>query len=162
MANQKYLDKIKALVDDIKVAMLVTAEENGQLRSRPMYTSQYDDDGTIWFFTDEYSGKVEELESEHTVNLAYSHPGKENFLSISGKAYLVTDRRKIEELWNPILKAWFPDGLESENLALLKIVPQKAEFWDTPGNKLVELFNLGKALLTGTKDTSGKHAKVNL
>jgi len=162
MADTTQLQKIKGIVDEVKVAMLVTENEDGQLRSRPMYTAQYDLDGNIWFFTDEYSGKVEELEQDRSVNLAYAHPGKSDYLSISGKAHIIEDRQKMKNLWNPMLKAWFPNGLESERLGLLKVIPQQAEYWENSDNRLVRLFEIGTAALTSDKASVGKHEKVNL
>jgi len=162
MADTTQLQKVKEIVDEVKVAMLVTENEEGQLRSRPMYTSDYDESGNIWFFTNEYSGKVEELQNDRSINLSYAHPGKADYLSISGRAYVMEEEDKMKELWSPMLKAWFPDGLESERLALLKVVPQQAEYWESSDNKLMRLFKVGTAALTDGKSSVGKHEKINL
>ncbi|MFI7546199.1 pyridoxamine 5'-phosphate oxidase family protein [Actinoplanes sp. NPDC049599] len=39
------------------------------------------------------------------------------------------DRAKVEELWNPMLKAWFPEGLETPDLRLIKVHAETAECW---------------------------------
>jgi len=162
MTDMTNLQKVRKIVDDVKVAMLVTETDDGQLRSRPMHTSDYDDNGNIWFFTNEYSGKVEELENDRAINLSYAHPGQADYLSISGRAYVIDKQEKMKELWNPMLKAWFPEGLESDRLALLKVVPQQAEYWESSSNKLMRLFKVGTAALTEGKASVGKHEKVNM
>ncbi|MEM8524860.1 MAG: pyridoxamine 5'-phosphate oxidase family protein [Bacteroidota bacterium] len=160
MTNQEAQQKVKELIEDIKVAMLVT-ERNGELRSRPMYTAKVEDDHSIYFFTSKDSGKTAEIHADHDVNLAYAHPGKQNYLSISGKAKLVDDQAKMEELWSPMMKAWYPEGLASEGITLLRVEPEQSEFWEANGNSLVQLFQIGKAIATGTRYDGGEHQKVN-
>jgi general stress protein 26 len=77
---------------------------------------------------------------------------------------LIRDREKAKELWNPILKAWFPEGLEDPNLALLKVSVEKAEYWDTPSGKMVQAIGFVKALATGKRYEAdqGEHSKVEL
>ena len=160
--SKEGLNKVKEMAKDIDFCMFVTQEEDDTLRSRPMSTTQVDDNGTMWFFTDEYSGKVDEFQDNRSVNLAYSKISGQDYLSVSGKASLVTNQDKIRQLWSPMLKVWFPDGLETEGLALIKVTPTKAEYWDSSSSKIVQLFQAGRALLTGQTMEAGEHAKVTL
>jgi general stress protein 26 len=68
----------------------------------------------------------------------------------------------MEELWTPELKAWFPEGLEDPELALLKIETSQAEYWDTPNSTVVYLVGLAKAIATGESYHPGENEKVNL
>lgn len=159
MYTQESLERMRKLVEELKVAMLVT-ERDGQLRSRPMYTTELEEDGTIYFFTSNNSPKVEEIQNDRFVNLAYSNPDKQSYLSISGKASLINDHQKMVELWKPIMKAWYPKGLDTPELRLLKVVPSTAEYWESSGNRLVQLFNMGKAIVTGKEYKEGVHETV--
>lgn len=150
------------LIKDIKVAMMTTIESDGSLRSRPMWTHDRDFDGELWFFTREHSAKVDEVEHDHHVNLAYAEPGKDRFVSISGRCRLVQDKEKARELWNPTLKAWFPEGLDDPELALLCVKVEKAEYWDTPSSRMVQLVGFVKSVLTGQTYEPGDNAKVTL
>ena len=69
---------------------------------------------------------------------------------------------KIKELWNPIFKVWFPQGLEDPDLALLKINVEQAEYWDVPSSKLVTLVGFVKALTTGKPLDLGENEKLDL
>ena len=150
------------LIGDIKFAMLTTAEPDGTLRSRPMATQQKDFDGTLWFFTKAASPKVAEAQQDHHVNVSYSSPDHNQYVSVSGLATLVRDQAKAKELWNPLYKAWFPDGLDDPDLALLRVDVTKAEYWDTPSSPVVHVVGFVKAMATGTSYKPGEHAKVEL
>jgi general stress protein 26 len=141
---------------------MLTTIDGGQLRSRPMSTQQFEFDGELWFFTSDNTHKIEEIAKDNRVCAAYSNPDDNVYLSISGRAEMVKDRAKIEELWSPVLKAWFPEGLEDPNLCLLKIPVESAEYWDAPSSKLVQLFGMVKAIATGQEADYGENKRINL
>ncbi|PTL84396.1 pyridoxamine 5'-phosphate oxidase family protein [Vitiosangium sp. GDMCC 1.1324] len=153
---------LSELIHGIKVAMMTTVEEDGTLHSRPMWTHDRAFDGELWFFTREHSPKVGEVERDHHVNLSYAEPGRERYVSVSGVARLVRDKDKARELWNPTLKAWFPQGLDDPELALLCVTVNKAEFWDTPNKRMVQLVGFVKSVLTGEPFRPGESEKVSL
>ena len=156
------IKKVASLIKDIQFAMLTTAESDGSLRSRPMATQKTEFDGTLWFFTRADSPKVGEIDDQHQVGLSYADPGKNDYVSISGTARLVRDPAKNKELWNPLYKAWFPDGLDDPQLALLKVDVDKAEYWDSPSSKVVQVVGFVKAMVTGQPAKVGDHGKVSM
>ena len=156
------IKKLGELIKDIKVAMMTTVDTDGSLRSRPMMTQQEEFDGDLWFFTETTAPKVFELRQEAHVNLSYAEPDKQRYVSVSGRGELSRDRQKIESLWNPVYKAWFPDGLESPNLGLIKVRVEKAEYWDSPSGTVVQLVGFVKALATGERVDAGENEKVDL
>jgi general stress protein 26 len=164
MDHQEHIAKLAKLIKGIRVAMLTTIEADGCLRSRPMQTQDTAFDGTLWFFTWVDSAKVHEIQRDQHVNLAYANPSDEVYVSVSGTARLVRDRAKIEELWNPIHKAWFPKGVDDPNIGLLRVDVEKAEYWDSPSSKVVQLIGFTKAVLTGKSygEEAADHKKVNL
>jgi general stress protein 26 len=125
-----------------------------------MATQQVEFDGDLWFFTLVDSPKVEESQHYRDVNVSFANPEKQHYVSVSGTATLVRDRRKIEELWNPFYRTWFPQGLDDPNIALLKVHAEKAEYWDSPSSAVVHLFGVVKATLTGKPPHPGE--KVTL
>ena len=155
---QKLIEKIK----DIKITMMTTMEEDGSLRSRPMRHSEVKDDGAIWFFTEYISGKSQEIKNDSHVNLGYSKPDDEVYVSVSGRATLSRDKAKIDELWSPVLKAWFPNGKDDPNIGLIRVSIDKAEYWDSPSSTMVHLYGMAKAVLTGERADPGENKKINL
>lgn len=159
--NNDNIKKLRELIKDIKYAMLTTIEDDGSLRSRPMATLQTEFDGDLWFFTSADAPKVHEVEQHQQVNLSYAEPDKQKYVSVSGTAQLVRDRAKMEELWNPLFKAWFTQGLDDPNLALLKVSVDKAEYWDSPSSQVVRLVGFLKSIATGSPiGNLGEHEKI--
>lgn len=159
---QDVVEHLGKLIHGIKVAMMTTVEQDGSLRSRPMWTHDRDFDGELWFFTKGHSPKVDEVEHDHHVSLSYADPAREHYVSVSGRCSLVLDKEKARELWNPTLKAWFPQGLDDPELALLRVSVEKAEYWDTPSSRMVQLVGFVKATLTGQEYRPGDNEKVTL
>jgi general stress protein 26 len=159
--RQESIQKLNDLIKDVKVAMLTTIDW-GILRSRPMQTQEFDFDGDLWFFTSSETHKTEEIEKDRRVNVSYAAPETNTYVSVTGTAAIVADRAKIEELWNPIYKAWFPDGLEDPNLILLKVAVEQAEYWDSPSSTLVQVAGFVKAMVTGERADGGENRKINL
>jgi general stress protein 26 len=155
--------KLHSLISDMQFAMMTTACPDGSLRSRPMATHKAEEfDGTLWFFTHDHSAKVHEIFADTHVNLSYADPGKNDYVSVSGRATLVKDKGKAKELWNPLYKAWFPAGLDDPNLALIRVDVDRAEYWDSPNSKMVQIAGFVKALVTGERAKGGENAKVNV
>lgn len=159
--RQESIEKLKSLTESIDFAMLTTIA-GGKFRSRPMSTQEFDLDGNLWFFTSDQTHKVDEIEADNRVSVAYSQPDDNIFVSVFGRAAIVKDRAKIEELWNPILKAWFPEGLDDPTLCLLKISVEEAEYWDSPNSKIVQIAGFIKALVTGQEADGGDYGKITL
>ncbi len=155
------LEKLKSIIKDVEVAMLTT-NDGGVLRSRPMQTQQAEFDGDLWFFTSSNTHKAEEIEKDNRVNVSYAAPADNSYVSISGTAEIVTDKAKMEELWSPILKAWFPKGLDEPDIILLKVNANQAEYWDSASSSLVQAFGLLKSLVTGERADGGEHAQISL
>ncbi len=156
------VQKLAALIKDIDIAMLTTAMPGGSLRSRPMATHKAEFDGVLWFFTDAESGKVHEVDGDSHVNLSYADPDNNRYISVSGRASVVRDRQKARELWSPILKAWFPNGVDDPNIALLKVEVNEAEYWDGPSSRMVQILGMAKAAIKGERYHAGEHEKMKI
>ena len=158
-AHDKSIEKLKSLIEDIDFCMLTTID-GGYLRSRPMSTQKFELDGDLWFFTSDATHKVDEIKADNRVNVAYSKPDDNCYVSVSGAGEIVKDRAKIEELWSPILKAWFPEGIDDPHLCLLKVTVEQAEYWDAPSSKIIQLVGFVKALATGQEADYGENEKL--
>jgi general stress protein 26 len=163
MADQQTndIEKLRDMLEGIDFCMMTTID-GGQLRSRPMSTQAAEFDNEVWFFTRDNSHKIEEIEKDNRVCLGYSNPDDNTYVSVSGRAEMTKDRAKMEELWSPILKAWFPDGLEDPNICLMKVDVEQAEYWEASSGKLVQLFGFIKALATGQEADYGENRKMTL
>ncbi len=154
-------DKLYELIDDLKIAMLTTVENDGSLHSRPMANQKADKAGAVWFFTEKNGGVAANVRQNAKVSLGYAGSGA--YATVSGKGVIVDDRAKIEELWSKDVEAWFPKGKNDPNLALLKVEPDVGEFWTFPSAPIAQAIGYVKAKLTGAPaDDIGENRKVAL
>jgi general stress protein 26 len=156
------ISTLAALIKDIRIATITTVTDEGSLRSRPMATQNAPFDGTLWFFTDADAPKAGEIERTRQVNVSYSAPDDNRYVSVSGTARITRDRARIDELWSPVLKAWFPEGKETPGIALIEVDVEHAEYWDAPSQKIVQVVGLVKALATGKRADPGRNEKLDL
>ena len=158
------LKMLKDKIKDIKVAMLTSVNPDGSLHTRPMHTQPMREDNLLWFFTGKNSEKIAEIKNDSHVSLGYADPSSSTYVAVCGRASLVTDKAKIDELWHDMLKAWFPGGKEDPNIALLKVTVDSAEYWDSPSSKVVQLIGFAKAMVTGEpyKPGPGEHGTVKM
>jgi general stress protein 26 len=161
LQNEKAATKFKKLINDINVCMFITNNQKDE-HTRPMATIEVEDDGTLWFFTDIRSIKVEEVSVEKTVHLVYAHPGKESYVDVWGKASVLTDRKLIKDKWKTIVKAWFPNGADDPNLGLLKVVPANIYYWDAETGKMVAFLKMAASVVTGKTLADGAEGKLKV
>ena len=146
-----HLRKLAKMIKDIRIAMMTTVEPDGVLKSRPMATMWHDDKDLgrhLWFFTTIESGKVRSIFHDQHVSISYVDSESERYASLTGRAISVNDKAKMKELWNPLLKAWFPKGLEDPQICLLRVDLESGEIWQSPG-KIAKMLDYGEALLRG-------------
>ena len=157
------LQKLREMVKDIDFCMLTTVDEEGALHSRPMSSNgDIDADGNLWFFTNISSHKVSEVAKLPKVNVSFSDPDNQHYVSISGTAQLVSDRAKIDELWRPEFKMWFPEGKDDPEIVLLRIRLEKAEYWDSPSSTIGFALSFVSSLVTGKEADFGENKKIDL
>jgi len=155
-------NKLLNLIDDQRMAMLTTQQNDGNLKSRPMGLSEVNEDGTMWFFTNENSCKANEIEAHPKVNISITDTKKQIYVTISGMASIHTDQQKMKELMNPMVKAWFPKGIDDPSISLIKVEMDKAAYWTNEENKMTQLFELGKAWATNEQPELGEHETISV
>lgn len=161
--DERSIDKLFELIDEIEIAMMTTRCPDGHLRARAMATQKRANGADLWFVTATDTGKVEEIESDPHVNLSYFDNKRKQWVSISGLASLSSDREKIRELYEPDWKAWF--GQEGDprhgtpddpRIVLIGVNVHKAEFLEVNKPKAVIVYELVKGMLTGDKPELGE------
>jgi len=151
------LDRAWDLMKKIGFTMLVT-RDGGKLRARPMSAYLARDENAIYFLTDARHHKDEEIARDPQVNLSFADAGSQKYVSLTGTAVVSNDRGKIRELFSTPAKAWW-DSAEDPNIRLLKVTPDDAEFWDSPGT-VVSYVKMAAAAVTGSRPDLGDNRKV--
>ena len=160
---QEDFERLAEMIRDINFTMMTTIDGTGKMHSRPMATMEFekpsDFNGTLWFFSRIDSMKVQDIEDEKDVNLAYANPDSQRYVSVSGRASIERDKNKMKELWNPTLLAWFPEGLNDPEIALIKVEVHSAEIWDAPPSKVVQIMGMAKSMVTGKPYDQKAHSQ---
>jgi general stress protein 26 len=157
--HQQAIEKCKELVKHNAVCMFTTKLASLPLTTRPMSAQQVDDDGNFWFLSADDSNKNYEIGLDSRVQLFFQNVSDFEFMSVYGNAYISRDKKKIDELWTPIAKAWFSEGKEDPRVTVIKIQPEEAFYWDTKSGKIVSMFKIlasaviGKTLSEGVEGT---------
>ena len=158
-------DKLFDLIKDTRFGMLTHRHSDGQLHSHPLTTQnkKVDEASTLYFFVPKDGDIARHVASDGSVNVAYANTDADSYVSVTGQASLLEDQAKKNELFNPVAKAWFPKGPTDPNVGLLAVKILDAEYWDVTDSKMVQLFKIAKAAMTGEplKDL-GEHKKLNV
>ncbi len=155
------IDKLRVLINQVNVAMLNSLKANGEFYSRPMNTMELDDEANLYFFSDEHTPNVHDIAINNNVSVTYTNPENNTYIALSGKLYLANDQNKVDELWIPAMKGWFPKGKSDPNLTLIKVEILKAEYWDSSASDMVVLFSLIKAIIKGETYSQGNHERID-
>jgi general stress protein 26 len=162
LQNEAAISKLKELVDEVNICMFATFDENYNIYSRPMATVEVDEEGTVWFFTNEYSEKVQDISKDNTVNLFYAHPAKNTYVHLKGICTVVNDTERVKAKWNPMMKAWFTEGPQDPKLCFLKVETEEASYWDGTSSKLVTFYKIVKSMATGEKFKDGDKGRLQV
>jgi len=152
-------DRVWDLMKKIGFAMLVT-RDGDRLRSRPMSAYLEREENAIYFLTDARRHKDEEIARDPNVNLSFADAGSQKYVSLTGHAVVSNDRARIRELFSTPAKAWWASA-EDPNIRVLKITPDDAEFWDSPGS-VISYVKMAAAAVTGTRPDLGDNRKVSM
>lgn len=146
-SHQSEIDTLRRLLAGIDYCTLTTRAADGALVARPLQVLQVDAAASIWFFTAASSAKVDDVRRDPQVNLAFADPDRKLFVTVSGRSELLVDRGKAAELWRASQTVFFPRGPADPALALLKVQPSSARYWDGHESILGLLLKFGKAVL---------------
>jgi len=154
--SEKKIAELHKLIDGIEIAMLTTRDLQGRLIARPMATQAHTGASDIWFMTSSLTHKVEEIDNDADVNVAYMN-GQKEWISISGTARLDHDRARIHELYKPSWKAWFEDeggdrdgGPDDPRIVLIDITAEHVTYFKVNVPRPIVLFEIARAAVTNT------------
>lgn len=126
------VEKIKELVGKAKTCFFCTSVAVGESEGdRPMSVQQVDDEGNLWFLSASDSHKNLEIGRDPSVKLYFQGSPHSDFLQLNGTASISRDKAKIKELWEPIVKTWFTEGVDDPRITVIKVRPTGGYYWDT-------------------------------
>lgn len=135
MSDRTIGDLAKAM-GKIDFAMLTTRTEGGQLATRPMSNnSDVEWDCDSYYFTYDDTRTVSDIERDPHVALSFQ--GRAGilgapplFVAVEGEAGIIRDKAAFADHWTSDLERWFPDGIDTPGMALIKVAAVRIHYWD--------------------------------
>ncbi len=125
-------EKIRELVEKANTCFFCTKASAGNSGGvRPMSVQKIDEAGHLWFLSAVDSYKNRELATDPAVDLYFQSSAYSGFLHLNGEAVISTDKAMIEELWEPIVKTWFTEGVTDPRITVIEVIPKRGYYWDT-------------------------------
>jgi general stress protein 26 len=157
--NEMTADKIWDYIEGEHVCIFAT-QDTDLIRTRPMAPIVKRKEECIWFFTDRSSKKINDLGDEGPVTLNFQNAASNWYISTMGSASVVDDQHKINELWSPMMEAWFDDA-EDPRIVLIAFKPEEVDYWDGP-NRLIAGMKMLASAVTGNKADMGEAGTLKM
>jgi general stress protein 26 len=156
LLDQQAVAKIKTLVKSASTCLFCTAITTGKaVATRPMAVQKVDDRGSLWFLSASDSHQNREILADPNVQLMFQGSQHSDFLTLYGRASISSDPAKIKELWEPMFKTWFTEGIDDPRITVIEVRPSEGYYWDTKHNQVVALAKMvAGAILGKTLDDS--------
>jgi general stress protein 26 len=152
----KKLDDLYSLIDGIETAMLTTRRSDGSLVSRAMATQRRTPGADLWFMSNWFSDKLDEIALDPQVNVSYYRDRTREWVSVSGRAIISRDRNIIRSLWSADWKAWLGDeggerdgSANDPRIALILVTAESVTYSKQDRPTPLVLFSLARSLITG-------------
>ena len=156
LQGDEAFEKIRELLKNFPIAFMVTVDADG-LTARPIGivgdTSTFD--GTLWFITDKRSRKVRAIESGAQTTLMMQNDKEGAYLHLTGRASVVDDRARLEDLYTTLQRTWFPKGLDDPDITLVRFDADEANYWDSHDSYVRLAAAFVKSVVTGAPGKSG-------
>ncbi|MBN9297914.1 MAG: pyridoxamine 5'-phosphate oxidase family protein [Filimonas sp.] len=122
------LKNLRQAIGDGDISMTSLLSEDCGVETFPLPTAHLDATGHVWFFVSKDTARKQYMKEE-AVYLLYAHPLKRVSVNIIGHCSLVYDKKKMQEMWKPFMKWWYPQGVEGNDLCLLKVSVKDVCWW---------------------------------
>ncbi|HXI13550.1 MAG TPA: pyridoxamine 5'-phosphate oxidase family protein [Thermoanaerobaculia bacterium] len=165
--NRK-LKKFYDFVEDMDTAMFTTRRRDGHLVSRPMANQKRASGADLWFVTYTKADKIREISKDPHVNLAYYKDRTREWISVSGIAKIVDNRKKIHELYAPDWRVWFGDeggdmdgSPDDPRMVLIGVDIHTAMYMEVNKPQPVVLFEVLTSMVTGKTPNIGDVKEIS-
>ena len=132
LTGRRAVERIEDAVEKAETCFFCThTAVGGSSGVRPMAVRRVDDEGNLWFLSADDSHKNRELDADSHVDLYFQGSAHSDFLHLTGDATVSRDKQRIKELWSPLIKTWFTEGVDDPRITVIKVTPREGYYWDT-------------------------------
>ncbi|MGP7797131.1 pyridoxamine 5'-phosphate oxidase family protein [Sphingomonas sp. CLY1604] len=130
------LHELSKKMAKLDFAMLNTQSSGGEMTARPMSNNgDVEYSGDSYFFAYADSRKVADISGTPQVCLTYTGAagmlgGPPLFVAVEGQASLIHDKAEFEAHWTKDLDRYFPDGIDTPGIVMIKVHADRIRYWD--------------------------------
>ena len=163
LQGEEAIKKIKELIGKNSSCFFCTHSSDGlPIAVRPMSVQQLDDEGNFWFLSANDSHKNMEIQQDNTVQLLFQGSKYSDYLSVYGNATISQDKNKIKELWEPLIKTWFTEGVDDPRITVIKVQPIEGYYWDNKHGNAIALVKMAVGAMMGKTLDDSIEGKLKL
>jgi general stress protein 26 len=138
LVGRAAVERIAETVEKAQTCFFCTHAAGGETSGvRPMAVRDVDDEGNLWFLSADDSRKNRELDIDPSVHLYFQGAPHSDFLHLVGRATVSRDKNKIKELWSPLIRTWFTEGIDDPRITVIKVTPTEGYYWDNKHGSVV-------------------------
>jgi general stress protein 26 len=157
------VEKVKQLVEKAGTCFFCTSIQAGRpFTTRPMAAQKTDEHGNIYFLSASDSKHNAEIDADPMAQLLFKGSSYDSFLTIYGEATINKDQEVIKELWNPMMKTWFTEGIDDPRITVIQVAATEGYYWDTKHGKLVSFIKQLAGALKGITLDDSIEGSINI
>jgi len=138
LQGEAAIKRIRAMIEQSPAGFFCTTPVNPTIHGvRPMTVQEVDAQGTLWFLSANDSEHDRDIAANSLVRLYFQGSKHSDFLHLDGRASISADRERIKQLWKPVMKTWFPQGVDDPRISVISVVPVSGYYWDTKHGDLI-------------------------
>jgi len=136
--GQAAIARARELADKAQTCFFCTGTGGAaSAAARPMSVQEMDETGSLWFLSADDSHKNAELAVNPSVTLYFQASPHADFLVLHGQAEMSRDKEKIKQLWEPVVKTWFTEGVDDPRITVIRVKPTHGYYWTTKHGKAI-------------------------
>ena len=153
------IDEFWSRLKSVNAGLLCSTDDAARLV--PMSHQLRDGDGTLWFITGRGTDLAKAAAGGTEARYVLAESGKGLYAVVTGSLTRSDDRAVLNDLWSPVVGAWFEGGKDDPEVCLLALRAVTAEVWLTPTSGLTFAFGILRAQVTGSQPDMGSYGTVS-
>jgi general stress protein 26 len=133
---------------------------NTSAHYQPMAAYAEPANNAVWFFARDDSQFVQEIASSSDGRMVFVSRDRECYADITGDLTITRDQSRIDQFWNSVAAAWFPEGKDDPHLTLLCFEPIEGQVWIAKSGLVRMALQVAKANVTKRQPKVGGSAEV--
>jgi general stress protein 26 len=121
------LEHIRETMQATPYCFLITLDGSGQPQARLMRWAEQEPNLTLWLVTNPATRKAQELRADSRATVACYDPQGEGYVTLAGRARLVSAPLEKRRHWQENWEDFFPAGPDDPAALLIEFTPERVE-----------------------------------